>query len=74
MFLRILTMLSSITKSTILLVVISIEGTGKIHLERGQESMMVSPVLLILSPTGVLEHCREEETNSWFSTFRRVSV
>jgi hypothetical protein len=53
--------------------VISVEGTGKIHLQPGQESMVDSPVSLILSPTGVLEHCREEEINRWFSTFRRVS-
>jgi hypothetical protein len=24
-------------------------------------------------PTGVLEHCREEELNPWFSIFRGVS-
>jgi len=24
-------------------------------------------------PTGVLEHCREGETNRWFSIFRGVS-
>jgi hypothetical protein len=46
--------------------VISVEGTNKIHMEPGQESMVYSPVLLIFSPTGELEHCCEEETNSFF--------
>jgi hypothetical protein len=35
--------------------VIPVEGTGKIHLEPGQDSMVDSPVLLILLPTRVLD-------------------
>jgi len=50
---------------------ISIEGTGKYQLEPGLESMGDAPVLSHFSlprnpgpkPTGVLENCREGETN-----------
>ena len=56
---------------------ISIEGTGKYQLEPGLESMGDAPVLSHFSlprnpgpkPTGVLENCREVETNCWFSIF-----
>jgi hypothetical protein len=60
---------------------ISAEGTGKNHLEPGQECMGDAPVLSHCSllrnpspkPTGVLENCRQGETNCWFSIFRAVS-
>jgi hypothetical protein len=59
---------------------ISVKETGKNQLEPGQESMADAPVLSRCSllrnyspePTGVLEHCREGETNCWFSNFGGV--
>jgi hypothetical protein len=50
-------------------------------LQLGHEGMGDAPVLSHCSllrnlwpkPTGVLEHCREEETYCWFSTCRGVS-
>jgi hypothetical protein len=60
---------------------VSIKGTGKNLLEPGQEISGNVPVLshrslrrnLLPKPAGVLEHCREGETNCWFSIFRGVS-
>jgi hypothetical protein len=54
---------------------ILVKGTGKNQLKTSQESMGDAPVLPHCSllrnfspkATGVLEHCREGETNSWFS-------
>jgi len=54
---------------------ISVKGTGKNQLVSGQESKWDAPVLshytFLWNPwtkaTGVLEHCRETETNCWFS-------
>jgi len=56
---------------------ILVKGTGKNQLETSQESMGDTPVLSHCSSlrnsspkaTGVLEHCREGETNCWFSIF-----
>jgi hypothetical protein len=58
-----------------------IERTGKNHLDPGQETTREAPVFqhcyLLRNaspkPTGVVEHCREGETNCWFSVFRDVS-
>jgi len=59
---------------------ITVEGIGNDQLDKGRESMWDIPVLSLPllrnplpKPTGVLEHCREGETNCWFSTFRGVS-
>jgi hypothetical protein len=57
---------------------ILVEGTGKLELGSGQESMGDAPVLPHCSllrnplkiPTGVPEHCHEGETNCWLSPFR----
>jgi hypothetical protein len=59
---------------------ISVEGAGENQLEPDEESMGDISVLSHCSllrnpwpkPTGVLEHCREEETNCWFSIFLGV--
>jgi hypothetical protein len=56
---------------------VSVEGTLKNQLYPGQESMGNAPVLSRFSwlrnpkpkPSCVLEHCRERETNGWFSVF-----
>jgi len=61
---------------------ILVERTGKNHLKQGQESMGGAPMLSHCSllknpssiPTGVLDHCREGETNSWSFIFRGVSL
>jgi hypothetical protein len=50
-------------------------------MEPGQENMADSPVLSHCSllrnpqpkPTGVLEHCREGQTNCWFFIFQGIS-
>jgi hypothetical protein len=60
---------------------ISVEGTGKNQLQQGQESMggCYSAATLLFAkkslnkPTDVLVHCREGETNCWFSIFRGFS-
>jgi hypothetical protein len=60
---------------------ISVEGTGKSQLEPGQENMGEAVVLSHYSllrnpgpqPTGVLEHCRDGETNCCFLNFTGVS-
>jgi hypothetical protein len=60
---------------------ISVEGTGKNQLKPSQENVREAPVLSSCSllrytspkPTGVLEHCHEGETSSWFSIFHDVS-
>jgi hypothetical protein len=70
-------MFSVAHKNAIPKVLISVNGTGKNQLEPGQESMRDVPVLSHCSllrnispkPPGVLEHCREGETNCWVSIF-----
>ena len=65
------------SQSTILSVLILVEGTGKNQGDPGQESVGNAPVLshcsLLRNPwpklTGVLEHCHEEENSCWFSIF-----
>jgi len=60
---------------------ISAEITGKNQLDPGQESIEDASVLLHCSflrnprpkPIGVLEHCREGDTNCWFANFRGIS-
>jgi len=60
---------------------ISFDARGKNRLQQGQESAGDAPVLSRCSllrnpwqkPTGVLEHCREGETNCWLSIFRGLS-
>jgi hypothetical protein len=64
--------------SLALSIMISVDRTGKNQLNPGQESMRDAPVFPHCSslkipspkPTGVLEHCREVETNGWFCIFR----
>jgi hypothetical protein len=60
-------------------VLISVEGTGKNQLESAREITGDDPVsshfffvkkYLTKNPTGVLEHCREGETNGLFSIYR----
>jgi hypothetical protein len=56
-------------------VLFSVEGTGKYQLQPGQESMgdtsLLSHCSLLrkacVKPTDVLEHCRDGESNCWFS-------
>jgi len=60
------------------LMLISVEGTGNNQLEPGQKSMGDAAHCSLLrhplpKPTGVLEHCREGETNCWISIFRSAS-
>jgi len=60
---------------------ITTHGTCKDQVESGQESIGDTPALSHCSllrnpwpkPTGLLEHCHEGETNSWFSILRVVS-
>jgi hypothetical protein len=60
----------------------SVEKTGTNHQNRDRESMGEPLVLSQCSllkhpypePTRVLQQYREEETNSWFSIFRGVSI
>ena len=67
-------------KSVVPSILISVEGTGKNRLESGHESMGEATVslhcYLVRNPwpksAGVLEHCREGETNCWFSIFREL--
>jgi hypothetical protein len=74
LFRRFLNDVSSNTKNAVTSVPISFDGRGKNHLGSGQESMGDASILLLFSlvrnpwlqPTGVLEHCRERETNCWF--------
>jgi hypothetical protein len=57
---------------------ISVAGTCNIQLEPRQESTAGRSSAVtsffakkwLTKPTGALEHCREEETNWWFSIFR----
>ena len=61
---------------------ISVEGTGKNHLEpsevSGGDASVLSHCSLLRNPlpkpTGVLEHCCERETNCWCLIFRGVSL
>jgi hypothetical protein len=53
----------------------SVQGTDKNQLQPGQESKWDASVLSrcsLLKPTGVLEHCREGETNCGVSYYRGV--
>jgi len=58
-----------------------LEGTDKNRLEEGQDSMGDATLLLHCSllrnvlpnPTGVLEHCRDGQTNDLFSIFQGSS-
>ena len=60
---------------------ISVERRGKNQPGPGQESVGEASVLsrgsllrnTLPNPTGALEHCREEETKSWFSNLTGVS-
>jgi hypothetical protein len=59
---------------------ISVEAADKNELEPRQKRIWDAPVLSqflltnpLTKPTGVLEHCREGETNCWFSIFLGVS-
>jgi hypothetical protein len=60
-------------------VLISVEGTGKNQMEPGQYGGCSSIVTLFFTKksltktAGVLEHCREAETNCWFFIFQGVS-
>ena len=65
------------SQSSVASMPISVEGTRKNRLQPGQESIVHAPVLSYCSllrkpqpkPTGVQEHCREGETNSFFPPF-----
>jgi hypothetical protein len=58
-----------------------IPGNRLKHMEAGQENMEDSPVSSHCSllrnpqpkPAGVLEHCREGQTNCWFSILQGLS-
>jgi hypothetical protein len=60
----------------------SVEVTVNNQLKTGQVSMEYASVLsqrsLLRNPypklIGVLVHCREGETNCWFSIFRGISI
>jgi hypothetical protein len=60
---------------------ISVKKTGKNQTEPCQDNMGDAPVLLycyflrnpLPKPTGVLEHCREGETNCQFYIFLSIS-
>jgi hypothetical protein len=60
---------------------ILVEGTGKDQLKAGQQSVAEATALSHCSllrnarqkPTGVLQHCREQEADSWFFIFQGVS-
>jgi hypothetical protein len=59
----------------------SAEVRGTNQLQAGQENMEDASMLLLCSflrnprpkPTGVLEYCRDGETNYWFVILRGVS-
>jgi len=60
---------------------ISVDGTSKIQLAPGEESVGKAPVLShrsllrnpLTKPTVVLEYCREGVIKHWFSIFYSVS-
>ena len=74
-FHRILNYVISITKAPPLQSFISVERTGKNQLQPGQWGWYSRDVTFFFikkslpKPTGVLEHCREGETNAWLSIF-----
>jgi hypothetical protein len=81
LFRRILKEVSSNTKAPSLQCWFQWRKQEKNQLQPRQESMCDSPVLTYFSllrnswskPTGMLEHCCEEEINCWFPIFQGVS-